>query len=429
MGLTIGDCVHLLRPHSELHRPLLNALPEGLRCEWTQIHEAHGSQADVQLESCRNRLSPVFESPGLRAMFSSSRNYLDVARWMREKKVVLINLAPLGTLPETMADMIGGLVVNEVLSVARSLPPEARTDTLLVMDEFQRFVGPDLEFSLAESRQLRTSLVMSHQSFSQLKRGEVDLTSLIFQAQTRLMLKVAGEDAEVLAAELAGFTYNPMRVKDEIYHRCQRVSGHKIVELHSRSKAENFARQWSENFNVSQSSHDSVIRPEDSNDRTRAQGKGLGSQQGKGSGGMEGGSTSESVNQTLVPEYEEFMQLASRTYYTFEESKNEWGRDLRRLTPGQGILQIANDGTLHLIDVKRSALGHLGMEWMKVRRHLPQVAEAFDRLVGENFRQDYFVSPALVEAETRKRLQEILTPRLEIRGREPAQLTGPDPFA
>src|SRR5207253_1535543 len=138
-----------------------------------------------------------------------------------------------------------------------------------------RFVGPDLEFSLAESRQLRTSLIMSHQSFSQLVRGEVDLTSLIFQAQTRLMLKVAGLDAEVLASELAGFTYNPLRVKDEIWHRCQRISGHKIIELHSRSRAENFARQWSETFNTSHSRHDNVIRRDDDiNNVVRARGTG-----------------------------------------------------------------------------------------------------------------------------------------------------------
>src|SRR5438874_3425704 len=120
-----------------------------MRRAWQQILQAHGNQAEVRLESCPNRLNPIFESPGLRAMFSSSRNYLDVRRWMREKRVVLINLAPLGKLPETMADTIGGLVVNEVFSVARSLPPEERSETLLVLDEFQRFVGPDLEFSLA----------------------------------------------------------------------------------------------------------------------------------------------------------------------------------------------------------------------------------------------------------------------------------------
>ena len=77
-------------------------------------------------------------------MFSSSHNYLDVLRWMRERRIVVINLAPLGVLPETIADTIGGLVVNEVFSVARSLPPGQRVETLVCLDEFQRFAMPVL---------------------------------------------------------------------------------------------------------------------------------------------------------------------------------------------------------------------------------------------------------------------------------------------
>ena len=429
-GLTIGDCVHFLRPHSPLHKPLINSLPDGLKWEWKQILEAHGNQAEVQLESCRNRLTPVFEAPGLRAMFSSSKNYLDVRRWMREKKIVLINLAPLGKLPETMADTIGGLVVNEVFSVARSLEPQEREETLLVLDEFQRFVGPDLEFSLAESRQLKTSLVMSHQSFSQLVRGEVDLTSLIFQAQTRLMLKVAGLDAEVLAAELAGFTYNPLRVKDEIWRRSQRISGHKIVELQSRSQSENFARQWSETFSTGRSRNDNVVRRDSSDDVVRGQSAGRTDQSGRGKSGTQGGASTTGSHETLVPVYEEYLELASRNYYTFEEGKNEWGRDLRRLRPGQGILQIANDGQLHLINVKRSTPGHLEFDWATVRKNLPSVAEAYDRLLEENFRQECFVSPAVIEAETQKRLEQALQPKLTVRAKDDQQTPeGPDLMA
>ena len=45
------------------------------------------------------------------------------------------------------------------------------------------------------------------------------------------MLRVAGLDAEILAEELAGFTFDPMRIKDELYRRCQRISGHRVIEL------------------------------------------------------------------------------------------------------------------------------------------------------------------------------------------------------
>jgi len=67
-----------------------------------------------------------------------------------------------------------------VLTTARSLPLGVRFPTFLILDEFQRFVGPDLEPAIPEVRQLGIKLVLSHQSLSQLKRGDIDLTNLIF---------------------------------------------------------------------------------------------------------------------------------------------------------------------------------------------------------------------------------------------------------
>ena len=51
------------------------------------------------------------------------------------------------------------------------------------------------------------------------------------------MLNVQGEDAELLATELAALAWDPMKLKEEIWHECQRVSGHRIIELQSRSNS------------------------------------------------------------------------------------------------------------------------------------------------------------------------------------------------
>lgn len=415
LGLTLTDTEHLLFPNSPLHRPLLACLPEALRYEWNQIIEAKGAQAEVQLESTRNRLKPYFDSPVLRAMFASPVNRFDVLGWTRERKVVLVNLAPMGRLPETSADAIGGLIVNEVFSIARSLPPAARVETLVVLDEFQRFIGPDLEFSLAESRQLKTSLVLSHQSFSQLVRGDVDLTSLIFQAQSRLMLRVGGPDVDVLSEELGGFTFDPMRVKDEIWHRTQRVSGHRIVELQSASEAEMLAHEWGRQFGSMRGATETASRPYGAAAPDRVAKGGTQSETaGESRGVKRGTSRTRGTSQTLVPIYEEYTQLASRTYATFEEQRAEWGKKLRRLKPGQGILQIANDDTLYHLDVKRTAPAHLAADWATVLEDMPTAAAQFDRLVEENFAQACFVPPARALAEAEDRRRRVLCPPVVI---------------
>ena len=42
MGLTIGDCVHLLRPKSSLHGPMIRALPPGIQGDYDVFHVCEG---------------------------------------------------------------------------------------------------------------------------------------------------------------------------------------------------------------------------------------------------------------------------------------------------------------------------------------------------------------------------------------------------
>ncbi len=413
LGLTIGDTVHLLSAGSELHKRILEILPESLRWEWRGIYGAHGSQAEMQLESSRNRLRPIFEAPFLRATFSSSRNFLDVLNWMRSGKIVLINLGQFNTLHHTMGDTIGGLILNEITNVTRSLPPGRKLETLVVLDEFQRFVGgSDLEYALAESRQMKLRLVLSHQSFSQLRRDDVDLTSLIFQAQNRLMLKVHGPDATLLAEELAALNFDPKRIKDEIYSRRQKVTGHRIVELHNWSKSEQMAKNWQETHGRVEADHENRTWRDGKLHRTV--GDGISRQRGDGKGGSEASTSSHGGSETLVPILEEYSDLSSRTYYTFQELALEAGRELRELSIGQGLLQQCNQHGAVPIQIRQTAPGHLAWPWERVEKYCPTAVEAYHRLLEKNFAQECFVAPDVIERETRERLQRVLQPQLSL---------------
>lgn len=420
LKLTIGDCIHFLRPRSPFHPALVQLLPESLRWEWEQLHDAHGDHSERILESSQNRLTPVFESPFLRATFSSSRNYLDVHEWMRDKRIVILNLAPMGSLPETMADTIAGLVVNEVFSVARSLRVQERQDTLLVLDEFQRFISRDLELALAESRQLKTRLILSHQSLSQLKRYDVDLTSLIFQAQTRLIMKSAGPDADLLAEELAAVTYDPQAIKHEIWHRQQQVSGHRIIELASSSRADAFAEQWGHDhgdswgMNQQTTRHPNVPLPIEARGSSHAHSERAMHGHGRTS------TSSSGTRQALMPEYERFLQLASRTYWTFDEQKRIWGKAIREQDPGEGVLQIDGEKGVRLVQVKETKPGHLAYQWEEMCQEFPEIQDEHERMLLENQGQECFRPPAEIEQETQKRLQRVLHPMIELRT-EPTQ--------
>ena len=424
LGLTIADCVHFLMPGSKYHTDLLKCLPERLKYEWSELIGAspRSGEAARILESSRNRLKPYFESDILRHMFGTTQSRLDVLRFMRERKIVILNLAQYNRLSPQLADAIGALILNEILATARSLPRGLRYPTYLVLDEFQNFVGPDIESALPEVRQLALRLILSHQSFSQLKRGDYDLTSMIFQAQSRLIFGVQGEDADILAHELASFQYDPKRIKEELYSRRQLVTGHRIIELASWSHAQAESQNWSRQYGHNWAAHESVSRRLFHFDQgNRAEGKSHGHSDMAGTGGGTSDTHTSGAHEQLVPVYEDFLELARRTYYTFEEDRNCWGRDLRKLCRGISFLRLVDDPNLYEVAVKRSAPGHLAWDIETICQEFPEAFDEVDRLLERNFQSDLFLSPQVIEAETQERLHAVLHPSITIDTEDPTQ--------
>lgn len=411
LGLAIRDTMHFLLPGSPYHAPLLRALPPTLQAEWAEITNARNNQATIILDSTRNRLKPIWESPVLGNIFGSTVNRLDMERFMREKKIVLINLAPNGTLPMQVADAIGGLVINDVLHVARSLPAGVQYPTYLILDEFQRFLGPDLETAIPELRQKGVRILPSHQTLGQLVRGDLDLRPIIFVCQTWGIFGLSGEDADILAHEFASLSFDPMKVKEENRSRRQLISGHRLAQLTNRSESESMAEQWNHSYGVG---WDGMGALDPATASTR---------RGQGDGYSRGRTTSVATSQTYLPEYENFEEI-SRTYFTFEEQRHLWAQKIRRLRTGRALLRIVNDPTIYEVDVKRSVPGHLAYDWAFVEKRLPEVAEAYHRLLDDNFAQECFVSPRAIELETKRRLERVLTGRLELRSHEPPVING-----
>lgn len=444
LGLTVADCAHLLMPGSQYHESILNMLPPLLRAEWMEIQNARGGEAGRILESSRNRIKLFHEFPILRGIFGSVRNLLDVPRLLREARIVIIDLSPKNRLNPQVADAIGGMFVNEILAVMRSLPPGMRYPAYMWLDEFQRFVGPDMEEAIPEVRQLGLRLILSHQSFSQLERNGADLTSIIWQPQSRMIFGVQGEDADLLAHEVASLKYDPERIKDEVYTRRQLLKGHEIIRLaswsDSQSEAENWqstvGKNWTSSTGSSQgtgwnnSNSSGVSRQQflpmsdytltnnrgsgESGSSAKTESSGSGGSDSSGRGGSRSNSFSRSVGESLKPIHEEFKELSRRSYYTFEEQRSLWAQKIRLLRTGQALLKLVNDPNLYCVNVQRHDPGYLSWDAERLMRRYPAAIDNVQRLIEENYLQDFFVSPQLIEHETEERLRLILNPVIRI---------------
>ncbi len=430
LGLTIADCSHLLMPGSQYHQALLGVLPAGLQAEWREISNPRSSQEATRiLDSSRNRLKPYFESDILRRMFGTTKHRFNAEQFMREGKIVVVDLSPRNRLASQLGNTIGALILNEVIATARNLPRGVRYPTYVLLDEFQNFVGPDIESALPEVRQLGLKLLLSHQSFSQLIRGDYDLTSMIFQAQSRMAFGIQGEDADFLANEFASIMYERRKIKEEVYTRRQLSAGHRIMELSSWSEAESQAENWTRSFGKNWSQQTSSAQPPGIVRPTESKASGLGTSEGDGEGGSAGHTTTRGSHQTLVPQHEDFLELASRTYETFDEQKSDWAKKIRNLATGECILRLVDDSALRHVSVKRSVPGYLKYDMATIKKHFPEVIANMERMIEENFASDLFVPAAVIDRESEQRLQAALRPRITVQAKISSAGEASEPFA
>jgi hypothetical protein len=237
---------------------------------------------------------------------------------------------------------------------------------------------------------------------------------MIFQAQSRLIFGVQGEDADLLAHELASITYDPKRIKEELFTRRQLVKGYGVRELSSWAQAEANANQWSKDYGSNWSTHENIVRRPGASSDVHGDGKSQATSDRRGEGGSTSSTTTRGGHQTLVPEHEEFEELSSRTYYTFEEQKSIWAKAIRNLPTGHALLRLVNDPRLYEVAVKRSAPGYLKYDMQALARQFPQVVEQMDHLIEENFRSDVFIPAPAIDAEVERRLQAVLRPAISV---------------
>jgi hypothetical protein len=239
---------------------------------------------------------------------------------------------------------------------------------------------------------------------------------MIWQAQSRIAFGVQGEDADLLGHELASLTYNPKRVKDELYATRQRLKGHEKVTLSSWGKSGSDAESWDKKYGEIQGRHHNTTKKEGSTDAVKGEGDSSTESKQRGEGGSRSSGWSEGQAEHLVPIHEEVQELSSRTFYTGDEWDRLWAKRLRKLPTGTALVRLVDDPKLTEVAVERSAVGYLGWDAAMLQRKLPQVIERLQRFLEDNFRSEFFTAPQVIEAEAQRRLQQVLHPTIVLPG-------------
>lgn len=121
MQFPIAMSRYLLHPGTREHELILDRIPGDIKHHWAEILRARGNEAVRILESTRNRFDPFYESAILRRMFGSTRSHFNCEQFIRDRRIVIVNLAKLGNLPVHLGNTLGSLIVNEVFETAYNM--------------------------------------------------------------------------------------------------------------------------------------------------------------------------------------------------------------------------------------------------------------------------------------------------------------------
>jgi excisionase family DNA binding protein len=164
----------------------------------------------VWIEPVMNKVNAFFSDDRIRQMFSSPKSSFNLRQAMDRKKILLINLDK-GKL-KGASDLLGSLLMAKVQMAAfsrSSIPQAKRTPFYLYIDEFQNFASESFAVILSEARKYGLSLIMAHQTLSQIS---TELRSLILgNAGVQVYFRINRQDSQLLAKE--AFKYSGFEVK------------------------------------------------------------------------------------------------------------------------------------------------------------------------------------------------------------------------
>jgi len=333
--LTLLQTRHLLDTKDNPFRPAIigKITNPDIRTEWEWLSSIKDDKREERTESCFNRIRMFVNHEIIRPIIGQYTKTIDFPEVLAGRKILLINLSRQGVISDNEQQMLGTLIVNELLTAAFSRPKGSRPQYYLAIDEFQHFVTKDICEILDGGRKFGLHLILAHQLLNQLKARDPEVYySTLTNARTKVVFGgMNDEDLDILARELFTGEFDPDEIKDEIWQtKFRPVESSRTVTSYSsgESSSESAGQSSGEVTHQSLSRGDTYIpgsyflspQPWQRPDSTRiTRGSGGGSSSASTTSSSSGYSSSSSSAEVPWYEYHEFGELSSRTFRSLEE--------------------------------------------------------------------------------------------------------------
>jgi hypothetical protein len=181
---------------------LVSRLPHGeTKAYWSSFGSLSAAMQKTYSQPILTRLSLFLSSPPVRLMVGQKRSSFNFRNSMDQGKCIIINLSK-GRLKDSYK-LLGGFFIAKIQLAALSridIPEAKRTPFTLYIDEFQNFVGHDLDTTLSEARKFQLSIVIANQYLAQLEKPLRE--SILGNVATQIYFRLSHQDAGILSSEL-----------------------------------------------------------------------------------------------------------------------------------------------------------------------------------------------------------------------------------
>lgn len=218
-GLTLKEAPLLLDPFdNDLRRAIIQKVHDPIvKRDWHWFERQKTTLREERTESAYSRLRPFLQNPAIANILSQQKTTIEFDRILQEGKILLVNLKPYGIMSRDDAQLLGTLLINEILAASFQQERQERRNCYLIIDEFQNFVTKDLCAILEGGRKFKLHLILAHQHLHQLQKRDPEIFySTLANARTKVVFGgLPAKDAELASQEMA--ILNLTEVKQEIY--------------------------------------------------------------------------------------------------------------------------------------------------------------------------------------------------------------------
>ncbi len=202
---TLLDVLPILTDESFCHGLLDGIHDDYLKRWWYLYYEP------LSLQQQRERVDPVFtkisklEMKAARRIIGQGRSTLHFGQLIRERKIILVNLAK-GKAGSDTAPLLGSTLMGLLLAALQeqsTIAPDNRVHFPIFTDEFQSLGGVDYQTMLAELRKWGGACCLATQSFVYLhEMNPALLPTVLANVKQKIIFRMSAKDASIIHQEI-----------------------------------------------------------------------------------------------------------------------------------------------------------------------------------------------------------------------------------